>query len=118
MAIRGSIPAPVPSGPEGELLGKFNLRSRMKAEEVQNAKLYEEASSLCFFGRTVPDADCPLTDKEIVDVGKYFGCVSTSSFTTLKVGSDLVTFSSTVCPFEACSRVFQLIPGKCVFLHE
>lgn len=93
MAIRGCIPAPVPSGPEGELLRKFNLRSRIKSEEARNAKLYEKDSSLCFFGRIAPDDDYPLTDQDIVEEGKYFACVSTSSLTALKVCSDLLALT-------------------------
>jgi hypothetical protein len=92
MAIRGCIPAPVPSGPEGELLKKFNLRSRVKSEEAQNAKLYGKDSSLCFFGRDAPDDDYSLTDQDIIEEGKYFSSVSTNSFTALKVGSDLLTW--------------------------
>ena len=93
MAIRGCIPAPVPSGPEGELLRKFNLRSRIKSEEAQNAKLYEKDSSLCFFGRNAPEDDYPLTDQDILEEGKYFACVSTSSLTALKVCSDLLALT-------------------------
>lgn len=92
MAIRGCIPAPVPPGPEGELLRKFNLRSRIKSEEAQNAKQHEQASSLCFFGRYASDDDYPLTDQDIIEEGKYFASVSSNSFTALKVGFDLLLF--------------------------
>jgi hypothetical protein len=94
MAMRGCIPAPVPSGPEGELLRKFNLRSRVKSEEAQNAKLYGKDSSRCFFGRDAPDDDDPLTDQDIIEEGKYFSSVSTNSFTALKVCSDLLKLSA------------------------
>ena len=92
MALRGCIPFPVPSGPEGELLMKLDLPSVPKIR-TENSVSDATRSSMPALDRIDLAEELSWTEDEISAEAEYFKNVVDCNFTALKVRlSSDVTF--------------------------
>ena len=85
MALRGCLPFPVPSGPEGELLMKFNLPAvPIIKTETDISDATESSSRSTLEGIDLAE-ELSLTEDEITAEAEYFKNVVDCNFTALKV---------------------------------